>query len=54
MLEEVQPHDLWMQLTFFGTTGSNNVMNVLNTFNILINMTTYTIRYYLAIDIYID
>ncbi|PNY02170.1 ribosomal protein, partial [Trifolium pratense] len=66
MLEAVASYDLWIWHAFFGTPGSNNDINVLNTSNVFfdilegeapmvqysVNSTSYNMGYYLADGIY--
>ncbi|CAK8531259.1 unnamed protein product [Lathyrus sativus] len=62
MLEVVTSQDLWIWHAYFGTTGSNNDINVLNMSDVLngkapvvqysVNRTTYYMGYYLADVIY--
>jgi hypothetical protein len=66
MLEAVASQDLWIWHAFFGTAGSNNDINVLNTSDVFndvlngqaprvqytVNRTTYHMGYYLADGIY--
>jgi len=67
MLEAVASYDLRIWHAFFGTPGSNNDINVLNTSNVFlnilegeapnvqytVNITSYNMRYYLADGIYL-
>ncbi|XP_045802847.1 putative nuclease HARBI1 [Trifolium pratense] len=66
MLEVVASQDLWIWHAYFGTAGSNNDINVLNTSDVFndvlsgkapavqytVNRTTYHMGYYLADGIY--
>src|SRR4051812_36108874 len=66
MLEVVASQDLWIWHAYFGTAGSNNDINVLNTSDVFndvlngkapavqytVNRTTYQMGYYLADGIY--
>jgi hypothetical protein len=66
MLEAVASYDLWIWHAFFGTPGSNNDINVLNTSNVFfdilegeapvvqysVNSTSHNMGYYLADGIY--
>ncbi|XP_058772575.1 uncharacterized protein LOC131646582 [Vicia villosa] len=66
MLEVVASQDLWIWHAYFGTAGSNNDINVLNTPDVFndvlngkapavqytVNQTTYHMGYYLADGIY--
>ncbi|CAK8578759.1 unnamed protein product [Lathyrus sativus] len=66
MLEAVASQDLWIRHAYFGTAGSKNDINVLNTSDVFndvlngkapavqysVNQATYHMGYYLADDIY--